>query len=39
MATTRVLIVGAAGQTGASIANGLLESPTKFVRIGLCSFC
>ncbi|KAJ6142771.1 hypothetical protein N7471_002224 [Penicillium samsonianum] len=30
MTTTNVLIVGAAGQTGASITNSLLEFPTEF---------
>lgn len=34
MSRTRVLLVGAAGETGGSIANGLLENPT-FVRIPL----
>jgi len=27
MSRTRVLLVGAAGETGGSIANGLLENP------------
>ncbi|KAJ5662295.1 NAD(P)-binding protein [Penicillium maclennaniae] len=33
MSVKKVLIVGAAGATGSSIANGLLESTTKFVCI------
>ena len=37
MSRTRVLLVGAAGETGGSIANGLLENPT-FVRISLVLF-
>lgn len=37
MSRTRVLLVGAAGETGGSIANGLLENPT-FVRIPLVLF-
>lgn len=36
MSRTRVLLVGAAGETGGSIANGLLENPV-FVRIYLSS--
>ncbi|KAJ5541857.1 hypothetical protein N7494_006933 [Penicillium frequentans] len=30
MTVKKMLIVGAAGETGSSIANGLLESTTKF---------
>lgn len=37
MSRTRVLLVGAAGETGGSIANGLLENPV-FVSSRLIDF-